>query len=111
MSEIKADAYVHLRVPAEKKARWVRESRASGMRLTDWVIEIIEEYMLKTECKISPHPDNIRAARISVGITQMQAADLIHVDISTWQRWEMGDRKMHPAMWELFLIKTNKSDS
>ena len=53
-----------------------------------------------------PFPEEIKSARASGGLTQGQAAKLIHVDISTWQRWEMGDRKMHPAMWELFLIKT-----
>lgn len=33
------DALIHLRVPAELKARWVRESRAAGMRLTDWIVQ------------------------------------------------------------------------
>lgn len=32
------DALIHLRVPAGLKARWVRESRSVGMRLTDWII-------------------------------------------------------------------------
>ena len=36
------DALIHLRVPPELKARWVRESRAAGMRLTDWVIQRVE---------------------------------------------------------------------
>lgn len=30
-------ALIHLHVPAALKARWVRESRAVGMRLTDWI--------------------------------------------------------------------------
>lgn len=33
------DALIHLRVPAATKARWVRESRAAGMRLTDWICQ------------------------------------------------------------------------
>ena len=33
------DALIHLRVPAATKARWVRESRAAGMRLTDWIAQ------------------------------------------------------------------------
>lgn len=37
-----SDALIHLRVPAATKARWVRESRAAGMRLTDWIIERVE---------------------------------------------------------------------
>ena len=36
------DALIHLRVPAGLKARWVRESRAAGMRLTDWIIRCME---------------------------------------------------------------------
>lgn len=36
------DAVVHLRVPAEVKARWVRMSRADGQRLGEWLVERIE---------------------------------------------------------------------
>lgn len=36
------DALIHLRVPAATKARWVRESRAAGMRLTDWICQCVE---------------------------------------------------------------------
>lgn len=36
------DALIHMRVPAATKARWVRESRAAGMRLTDWIIQRVE---------------------------------------------------------------------
>lgn len=39
------DAPIHLRVPAGLKARWVRESRAAGMRLTDWIIERVGRSM------------------------------------------------------------------
>ena len=40
---MEADALIHLRVPASLKARWVRESRAAGMRLTDWIIQRMEQ--------------------------------------------------------------------
>ena len=36
------EALIHLRVPAATKARWVRESRAAGMRLTDWIVARID---------------------------------------------------------------------
>lgn len=36
-------ALIHLHVPAVLKARWVRESRAAGMRLTDWIIQRVGE--------------------------------------------------------------------
>jgi len=41
------DALIHLRVPAGLKARWVRESRAAGMRLTDWIIQRMETTVTK----------------------------------------------------------------
>lgn len=37
-----AQATIHLNVPGALKARWVRESRAAGMRLTDWIIARVE---------------------------------------------------------------------
>ena len=45
------EALIHLRVPAELKARWVRESRAAGMRLTDWIVQRVEAQPMK---KITP---------------------------------------------------------
>lgn len=39
------DALIHLRVPAATKARWVRASRAAGMRLTDYITEAVEAHM------------------------------------------------------------------
>lgn len=42
------EALIHLRVPAATKGRWVRASRAAGMRLTDWIIQAVEAYMLTT---------------------------------------------------------------
>ena len=41
------EALVHLRIPAELKARWVRESRAAGMRLTDWITSKVEKEMAR----------------------------------------------------------------
>lgn len=46
------EAIVHLRVPAATKARWVRESRAAGMRLTDWVNQRVEGKMKKSSLRI-----------------------------------------------------------
>ena len=36
------DALIYLRVPAAVKGRWVRASRAAGMRLTDWIAKAVE---------------------------------------------------------------------
>ncbi len=42
-------ANVHLRVPAEVKARWVRMSRSDGRRLGEWLVERIERALRKED--------------------------------------------------------------
>jgi len=53
----------------------------------------------------SPTPEEVRAAREATGLTQAKAAALVHTDARSWRRWELGERAMHPAFWELFCIK------
>jgi len=53
------------------------------------------------------NPVEIITARKQLSLTQKNAADLIQVSHRTWQQWELGQRGMHPAFWELFQIKTN----
>lgn len=50
------DALIHMRVPAETKARWVRESRNDGKRLTDWIVEKVErkETRMITNIELAP---------------------------------------------------------
>lgn len=55
---------------------------------------------------LSPTSEQVRAARQSAGLTQTAAGELIHCSLRTWQQWEAGHREMHPAFWELFLMKT-----
>ena len=57
-----------------------------------------------------PTPADVKSARISAGLTQKQAAELIHKKLLAWQRYESGDRAMDAAYWELFLIKTGQLD-
>jgi len=45
---------------------------------------------------------DIRAARLSLGLTQSEAAALLGVDRVTWARWEAGTRPMHPAWYRLW---------
>lgn len=46
------ESLIHLRVPATVKGRWVRASRAAGMRLTDWITEAVEAHMQQQIAKI-----------------------------------------------------------
>mgnify|MGYP000917526335 CR=1 FL=1 len=54
----------------------------------------------------NPAPNEVRAAREAVGLSQSAAADLIHSTLRTWQDWEAGKARMHPGLWELFRIKS-----
>ena len=55
----------------------------------------------------NPTPDEIRAAREALELTQAAAARLIYCSVRTWQDWESGARRMHPAFWSLFLCTTS----
>ena len=58
----------------------------------------------------NPSPGDVRAARAAAGITQAEAAALVHATRRAWEQWELeiddpNHRRMHPACWELFQIK------
>jgi putative transcriptional regulator len=53
----------------------------------------------------NPTPEQIRAARESAGLTQTEAASLIHGSMRAWQEYEAGNRRLHPGLWELFRMK------
>lgn len=53
----------------------------------------------------NPTPEAIVEARRAAGLTQTQAAALIYCSLRGWQDWESGERRMHPAMWELWQLK------
>lgn len=55
-------ALIHLNVPAPLKGRWVRASRAAGMRLSDWIIQHVERSML-TSLRI---PDGLTYADLKL---------------------------------------------
>jgi putative transcriptional regulator len=54
----------------------------------------------------NPLPDQVIAARGL--LTQSEAAALVYSTASKWQKWEVGEDRMHPGLWELFLIKLEK---
>lgn len=58
--------------------------------------------------RVSPQPDEIKRARTDAGLTQTEAAALIHCKCRAWQQWEAGDRAMSAAHWELFRIKVRE---
>lgn len=52
-----------------------------------------------------PTPDEIKRVRDRARLTQTAAAALVYTTLSGWQRWEAGERQMHPGLWELFRAK------
>lgn len=56
----------------------------------------------------SPTPEQIKQGRAAAKLTQAQAAEKVNSTLRAWQHWERGDRVMHPAFWELFLIKSGQ---
>lgn len=55
-----------------------------------------------------PSPADIRASRLSLGLTQAQAGELVGVTDRAWRYWERGERVMPRGMWELWVIKTKE---
>ena len=60
-----------------------------------------------------PTPDDVRGARTEAGLTQKQAARLVHATESAWRSWETHSssdsyRQISGAHWELFLIHTDR---
>lgn len=60
------ETLIHLRVSAARKGRWVRASRAAGMRLSDWIISAVEAQMQQQLTRIAI-PDDISFADLRLG--------------------------------------------
>lgn len=59
----------------------------------------------------NPTPAEVRAARQKAGHTEQQAARLIYATETTWKEWETEQserRRMHPASFELYLLKSGQ---
>lgn len=54
-------------------------------------------------------PDQVLSARLRAGLTQAQAAYLVHLSSAVrWSEYERGVRHIDPARWELFLLLTEQ---
>jgi len=60
-----SESVIHLRVPAALKGRWVRLSRAKGVRLTDWIVEAVEGYLMRQGIPIEI-PDGVGFADLKL---------------------------------------------
>jgi transcriptional regulator with XRE-family HTH domain len=55
-----------------------------------------------------PNGDLVKLRRLAAGLTQVEAADLIHKSVDTFRGYERGRVVMQLDTWELFLLKTRK---
>lgn len=58
----------------------------------------------------SPSAETVLLRREHHNLTQLAAAKLIGASKKGWQKWENGERRMHPAFWKLFCILTPEDD-
>lgn len=56
----------------------------------------------------NPRPAEIVRLREAARLTQTEAGELVHTTCRVFQQWEAGDRRMHPAFWELFERKVKE---
>jgi len=52
-----------------------------------------------------PSAQQVKDARLAAGLTQTEAARVIHATRMGWQKAERGERRMSPAAWDLFCRK------
>ena len=55
-----------------------------------------------------PTKGQVIAARAASGLSGQKASELIGQESRAWRKYEAGDSEMHPASWELFLLKTHQ---
>lgn len=55
-------------------------------------------------------PEEIIEARKAAGLTQSEAAALVGYTRNGWQKAEYGEKRMRPATFELFKLKTEKKE-
>lgn len=61
-----SESLIHLRVPAATKGRWIRASRAEGMRLTDWIINAVEAQMQQQVAATITIPEGLRFEQLQL---------------------------------------------
>jgi len=60
---------------------------------------------------LPPTPERIVAARERAGLTQAEAAKVVHLAHSIrWSEYERGVHRMPLSTWELFLIKVGQRE-
>ena len=72
----------------------------------------------KSNMHLSPSAEDVKALREQIqndmGSGVMEAvticADAVHTKPRAWLHWERGERNMHPAFWELAVLKLTEDE-
>lgn len=74
-------AFINLPIPKELKARWVRASRAAGMKLSDWIIQRVESTLHMANIRVpSDLPFSaLNLARDPDGAVSMDVDTLVRI--------------------------------
>jgi hypothetical protein len=56
----------------------------------------------------NPTKEELKESRHLAGLSQEAAADVVYYSTIAWKKCEAGDRRMHPATFELFRLKTGQ---
>ncbi|MBN9365945.1 MAG: hypothetical protein J0H59_02825 [Comamonadaceae bacterium] len=96
------ESIIHLRVQAAVKARWVRESRAAGMTLTDWIISRVERRMNITEIVAEVAVLAEQATDLPIYFKSPQAADGVEAMLQAAQAFQAASdspARLDAALW------------
>jgi putative transcriptional regulator len=52
---------------------------------------------------MNPSPNEIKQARLTAGLTQTKAANIIGYTMRSWQMWEAGKSPMRKVLFDTFL--------
>lgn len=74
-----------MRVTRERKARWVKQSRAEGKKLTDWIIERVERADPLQEPIVTS--GDLRAWQQRLGLTYDTASEALDMHRATYARY------------------------
>jgi DNA-binding transcriptional regulator YiaG len=55
-----------------------------------------------------PTPEEVRALRAAVGLSQVAMAAAAYVSLNGYQKWEQGERPIPMATWELLKLRAGQ---
>lgn len=78
---------IHLTVLNDIKARWVRESRAAGMRLTDWIVSRVDAQPVTKLITVAIPPGlafaDLKLARDADGMVSFDTAVIARIEVAS----------------------------